>query len=73
MENQLTIKSLIQEDDFLASIDLSDAFVTIPLHSSSKRFAVFEFENVRYCYNVLFTLWPYKFSPYFFQNVETSC
>ena len=37
MENQLSIKSLIQEKDFLASIDRLDAFFTIPLHSSSNK------------------------------------
>ena len=53
MEIFLTIKSLIQQYDYFSSIDLSDAFFTIPLHADSKKFVVFEFENIRYCYNVL--------------------
>jgi hypothetical protein len=53
METQEKIRELIQPNDYMASIDLADAFFSVPLHTSCKRFVVFEFENQRYCYNVL--------------------
>lgn len=53
MEGIDTIKSLIEHGDFVASIDLSDAFFTIPLHSDSKKFTTFQFDQKRYSYNVL--------------------
>ena len=37
----------------MVSIDLSDAFHSIPIHDSSKKFVCFEFNNCRYCFNVL--------------------
>ena len=52
LEKHAIIKSLIQKNDYLSSIDLLDAFFSIPLHVSSKKFVMFEFENVCYCYNV---------------------
>ena len=65
MEGLDTIKCLIAKDDFMASIDLADAFLSIALHSSSKRFTVFEIFGQRYCFNVLpfgFTSSPRIFS-----------
>ena len=53
MEFFLTIKSLIQQYNYFSLIYLCDAFFTIPLHADSKKFVVFEFENIRICYNVL--------------------
>lgn len=53
MEDHSNIKSLLSSYDHMSSIDLSDAFFTIPLHNESKRYVVFEFQNIRYCYNVL--------------------
>ena len=53
MEDKEVVSTLIEKDDFLASIDLKDAFFTIPLNEKSKKFTVFEFENKRYQYNVL--------------------
>ena len=42
----------------MVSIDLRDAFFSIPIHEDSKRFTCFEVGGVRYCYNVL----PFGFS-----------
>ena len=53
MEDKNTIKTLIEPNDFLVSIDLKDDFHTISLHNDSKKLVVFEFENQRYCYNCL--------------------
>ena len=53
MDSLDTIKSLLDPNDFMVSIDLSNDFFTIPLHASSKRFTTFEFNNIRYSYNVL--------------------
>lgn len=53
MESLDVIKSLVSSGDYFVSIDLADAFFTIPLHDDSKKYTVFEFNNCRYCYNVL--------------------
>lgn len=53
MEGTDSIKNLLQKDDFMVSIDLSDAFFSVPLHPSSKKFVTFEFNGLRYSFNVL--------------------
>ena len=53
MEDRETIKSMIESNDFLVSIDLKDAFFSIALNDDSKRLTCFEIDGIRYCYNVL--------------------
>ena len=53
MEDKEVMKSLINPSDYLASIDLRNAFHSIKLHPDSKKFVVFEFEGRRFCFNVL--------------------
>ena len=53
MEGLDSIKYYISLNCFMASIDLTDAFMSIPLHESSKKFVVFELNGVRYNFNVL--------------------
>lgn len=53
METYENIREILQPLDFMASVDLQDAFFSIPIHEDSKKFLVFEFENQRYCFNVL--------------------
>lgn len=51
MESLDVVKSLLRPNDYMVSIDLADAFLSIPLHESSKKYTTFEFENVRYWFN----------------------
>ena len=37
----------------MASIDLSNAFFSIPLHKDSKKFCSFEFKGNKYNFNIL--------------------
>lgn len=53
METYENILDILQPLDYMASIDLSDAFFSVPLHNESKKYVVFEFENKRYSFNVL--------------------
>ena len=53
MEGLHTISSLIHLDDFLASLDLQDAFLTIPMHPDFFKFLCFDFDGVRYCFVAL--------------------
>ena len=53
LEDKEVIKSLIQKNDYLVSIDLKDAFHTISLHQESKRLVVFQLGNKRFSYNTL--------------------
>ena len=53
MEDKITISSLIESNDYFASIDLKSAFHIIPLHNDSKKLVVFEIFGQRYCFNFL--------------------
>lgn len=53
MEDKEIIKSIIEYNDYMVSIDLKDAFFSIALHEDSKRLTCFEIDSIRYCYNVL--------------------
>ena len=53
MDGLSTISSLIGSDDFMASLDLQDAFLTIAMHPSMYKYLCFDFEGVRYCFVAL--------------------
>ena len=53
LEDKETIKCLIEPYDYMVSIDLCNAFHSISLHPSSKPLVTFEFENIRYSFNVI--------------------
>ena len=67
MENLDTIKALLAPGDYMASIDLADAFLSIRIHDSCRKFTVFEFLGIRYAFNSL----PFGFtsSPRIFSKV----
>ena len=50
MEGLLSISSIISPGDFMASLDLQDAFLTIAMHPSMFKYLCFDFEGVRYCF-----------------------
>ena len=52
MEGLPDIKFLIDKNDFMISIDLADAFFSVPLHKESKNYTVFDIKCF-YQYNVL--------------------
>ena len=53
MEGVRDLKAMLQTNDFMASIDLADAFYSIPLHPISRNYVTFELNNQRYAFNVL--------------------
>ena len=53
MEDKNTIISLIEKNDFLVSIDLTEAFHSVPLNPLSKRLTCFQIDEQRFCYNCL--------------------
>ena len=53
MEDKTTISSLIELNDYFASIDLKSAFHSIPLHIESKKLVGFEILGERFCFNFL--------------------
>ena len=53
MEGLETISSLICKNDFLASLDCQDAFLTIAMHPDCYKYLCFDFEGVRYCFLAL--------------------
>ena len=53
MEGLEVIASLIGIGDFLASLDLQDAFFAFATHPSCFKYLCFDFEGVRYCFLAL--------------------
>jgi len=53
IESLPILKSLIHKNDFMVSIDLSDAFFSIPLHPDCKKFITFQLRDKRFSFNVL--------------------
>ena len=53
MEGLETISSIIRLNDFLASLDCQDAFLTIAMHPDHYKYLCFDFEGVRYCFIAL--------------------
>lgn len=53
METIKTVCSLMNKNDFMTSIDLSDAFMHILIHPSSRRYLQFEWKGHRYQFRVL--------------------
>ncbi|CAL4068835.1 unnamed protein product, partial [Meganyctiphanes norvegica] len=53
MDGLENISSMICMLDFLASLDLQDAFLTIAMHPSCYKYLCFDFEGVRYCFIAL--------------------
>ena len=45
--------SLICHGDYLASLDLQDAFLTVAMHYDFFKYLCFDFEGVRYCFIAL--------------------
>ena len=53
MEGLPSIASLICLNDYMASLDLQDAFLTVAMHHSCFKYLCFDFEGVRYCFVAL--------------------
>ena len=53
MEGLQAISSLICQGDFLASLDLQDAFLTVAMHHEFFKYLCFDFDGVRYCFIAL--------------------
>ena len=45
LENLSTVEQLLCQNDFVASIDMKDAYLLIPLHVESRKFVRFKFKN----------------------------
>lgn len=67
MEDWRTVIKLMQKDCFMSSIDLKDAYFLIPIHTSSRKYLRFSFNNILY----EFTCLPFGLSsaPYVFTKI----
>lgn len=67
MENYKTVINLLSKDAFMASIDLEDAFLTVPIHPTSRKYLRFIFQGV------LYEFWTLPFglckSPWLFSKI----
>ena len=48
MENLMTIKALINKRDYMINIDLTDAYLTVPMHLDSQKFLRFLWQGQSY-------------------------
>lgn len=65
MEDARTVCKLIQTNCFMATIDLTNAYYMIPIHSSHKKFLRFMFGNILYQFTCLpfgLSVAPFTFS-----------
>lgn len=53
METIEEILNILEPCEFMSSIDLRDAFFSVPIHESCKDYLSFEFNKQRYSFNVL--------------------
>lgn len=67
MEDLRTATKLMSSQDFLASIDLKDAYFLVPLHKDSRKFVRFKFENQTYEFTCLVQGLPV--SPWIFTKI----
>ena len=53
MEGIHTLKDLLRKGDWLAKIDLTDAFLSIPIHPNHKKYLRFMLKEKTYQFNCL--------------------
>ena len=53
MENLATLKSLINPGDYMINIDLTDAYLSIPIHQESQKFLRFIWQNKAYQFKAM--------------------
>lgn len=58
MEDHRTASKLIPKDGFLATIDLKEAYLSVPIYSAHRKYLRFQFEGITY----EFTAMPYGLS-----------
>lgn len=58
MENLDTVRSLLRKGDWLAKIDLKDAYLTVPINSSHGKFLRFQWQD-KFFLIFLFTFRPF--------------
>ena len=55
MESIKSVKGLVQKEDWLAKLDLKDAYLSVPIHPTHQRFLRFRWKNC---------LWQFKVLPF---------
>ena len=53
MENLATLKSLINPGDYMINIDLTDAYLSVPIHQESQKFLRFIWQNKAYQFKAM--------------------
>lgn len=53
MEDFRSVCNIMEEESYMATIDLKDAYHLVPIHTSSRKFLRFYWENTLYEYNCL--------------------
>ena len=53
IENLATLKSLLNPSDYMINIDLTDAYLSLPIHQDSQRFLRFTWPNKSYQFKAM--------------------
>jgi len=53
MENHILIQEILNKNDYMTSIDLTDAYLMIPIHPEHRKYLCFQWQNIRYQYTCL--------------------
>ena len=53
MENLSTLKSLLNKGDYMINIDLTDAYLSVPIHQTSQRFLRFMWQGKSYQFTTM--------------------
>ena len=67
MEGLSDLKVLLEPNDFMITIDLSDAYMTLPIEEDSRNYLCFQFQD-----QVCPSIWSQRCSKSIYENSETS-
>ena len=70
MENLQNVTQLVRKGDYMVTIDLKDAYFSIPIHQSHRKFLRFSWRNQLFEFAAL-PFWPYQCSKSIHESFET--
>ena len=70
LEDFRTVTKLMQKGDYMASVDLKDAYYALPIYVDHRKYLRFIFENQLFQF---ITFWPLNSTICFYKAHEASC
>ena len=53
MESILSLRDILKKDDYMIKVDLKDAYLTVPIHTSHRKYLRFSWNGSNYQFKVL--------------------